>query len=370
MRRPYETFLLAAAICLTVALVGANLLIPQALSATVTHLAQKTPAVVVRRIEPTGWGLLPEATAIQAAQTVIGVVEAQPRTWGLVSGPDGPLTVVGLDSRMRTELPGLQGIDPISVGQAIVGPGLRRYLARGRLTLAGSIPDDFEVMAALPATTSLFAHDLVLLTASDARRLLDIPEGFASDLAITVFHETEADFLLAELAAAFPWPVRLITRSQSLGAYLDGYNRRSTIRLLMSLPVILTMALLIAVGVRKAMGPQLKIGILKALGWTTADIVRWQLWQNLFIALPAAAMGMLAAAILVYWPGASWIGRLMLGWPTSAPRLYLEPTGALTTLTAVVGCVLVPVFVAALIPALKAATTDAGALLDQRGLEQ
>jgi ABC-type lipoprotein release transport system permease subunit len=313
---------------------------------------------------------MPTAAAVKAARTVIGVVHAQPRIWGLASGPNGRLTVIGLDSHMVTDLLGIGSLPPILPGQAIVGPGTKYDPAQAMITLTAVTGSNFEIIATLPDTVGLFAHDLVLLTAADARNVLGIPNGHASDLAISVFHDAEVQSMLGELAAAFPWPVRLTTRQESLGAYLDGYNRHSTISLLMSLPTILAMALLIAVGVRKAMGSQTKIGILKAVGWTTADIVRWQLWQSVLIALPSAIFGMLIAATLVYWPGAAWIGKVIFGWPSSAPKLYLESTGAFVTLITVAGCVLVPVIVAALIPMLKAATTDVRALLDQRGIQQ
>jgi hypothetical protein len=56
----------------------------------------------------------------------------------------------------------------------------------------------------------------------DARQLLGLAPGQASDLAVHLFRREEEQAILADLAAAFPWPVRITGRSTSACAIAPG----------------------------------------------------------------------------------------------------------------------------------------------------
>jgi hypothetical protein len=364
LRRPVESLLLAAAMTSTVAIVGTLLLFPRAVYDTVDRLLKAAPALVVRRIDGGGWQPLPTREAVRAARTVPGVISAKPRIWGIVNGPDGPLTIIGvvpdnIPQAYKDRLPRLPG-----PGQAIVGPGVAAGRTADILQLEGVVRSTYRVIGRLPDKTGIFTHDLVLLDAQDARKLISLPDGYASDLAVEVFHEEEQDAILADLAAAFPWPVRCVTRRQSSAMYAGGSNRGSTLNTITAIPAVLAVCLLVAVNIRKSMGRQSDLGIMKAMGWTTGDIVRLQLYRAFAVGLPSAAIGACLSYFLVYWPGARWLGTIFLGWETIPPKLYLEPEGAITVLLEVVGFVLAPVIASALVPAVRAATADVHGLIE------
>jgi ABC-type lipoprotein release transport system permease subunit len=219
----------------------------------------------------------------------------------------------------------------------------------------------------MPVETSIFSHDLVLLNTVDARQLIGLPEGYASDLAIDVFHEDEQDAILSDLTAAFPWPVRCITRQQSEGVYANHLNRISTFGAIAFIPAVLAICILAAVNIRKSMGRQPDLGIMKAMGWTTGNIVRLHLYRTLYVCLPAAVVGMGLAFFLVYGSGAVWPGKLLFGWEGDPPYLYLDPKGAVTVLLEVTGFILAPVVASALAPAIKSATQDVHNLIEGAG---
>lgn len=364
LRRPLESMLLAAALTATIAVAGTFLLLPRAIFGTVSQLMENTPSVVVRRVGAGGWRPMPVREAVEAARQVVGVVSARPRVWGAVAGPDGPLTVIGVH---REHLPPMVAghPDPLPVrGQAIAGPGVYGSGAEGALCLKGAVAGDFQVVGRLPGETSLFTHDLVLTHMADARQLVGLEDGYASDLAVDVFHDGEESAILPDLSAAFPWSVQCTTRRQSTGVYADGLNRIGTIGTVAVIPAVLAVCLLVAVNVRKSMGRQTELGILKATGWCTADIVRLQMVRILSVCLPSAVFGSLASFLLVFWPGAAWTGRILLGWTTPPPMLYLDPSGAVWVLLAVAGLVLAPVAASALLPAVRCATRDVTDLIE------
>jgi len=367
LRRPIESLLLAAAMTSTIAIVGTLLLFPRAVYDTLERLLAAAPAIVARRIGSGGWQPLPIREAVQAARTVPGVIAARPRIWGIVNGPAGPLTVIGvapdtIAPAYKDFLPGLP--DP---GQAIVGPAVAAGGIADILQLEGALRGTYRVIGRLPDKTGLFTQDLVLLNAQDARQLIGLPEGYASDLAVEVFHEQEQEAILPDLTAAFPWPVRCVTRGQSAAMYAGGLNRGGTLNTLTAIPAVLAVCLLVAVNIRKSMGRQSDLGIMKAMGWTTGDIVRLQLYRALAVGLPSAAIGVCLSYFLVCWPGTQWLGTIFLDWKTMPPRLYLAPHGAVTVLLEVAGFVLAPVIGSALAPAARAATADVYELIEGAG---
>ncbi len=367
LRRPFESWLLAATLTSTIAIVGTLLAFPRAVYDTVDKLLDATPSIVVRRVDATGWRPLPAQEALQAVKGVIGVVAARPRVWGVVAGPDGPLTIVGVQDGDLFETIADHLKEPPAPGQVILGSGVVPDVNTDTIEFEGAIRGSYKVVGLLPDETGIFTHDLVVLNIEDARRLLGLPEGYASDLAIEVFHADEQAAIQSDLQAAFPWPVRCTTRNQNAGIYASSLNRGSTVGVFATIPAVLAVCLLVVVNIRLSMGRQADLGIMKAVGWTTGDIARLQLYRALWVCLPAATVGVGLSSLLVYWPGATWMAMAVLGWETIPPKLFLAPEGAVMVLLEVAGLILAPVIASALAPAIKGATADVHQLIQGAG---
>jgi len=367
LRRPLESLLMAFALTLTITCVGTLLLFPRAVYDTADQLLNAAPAIIVRQVDATGWRPLPIQPALEAARDVVGVVSARPRVWAVVNGPQGPLTIFGVEKEVLPDTYAPYLARAPDRGQAIVGPGVVSSQIGGDLTLEGAHQASFKILGRLPDETSIFAHDLVLLNILDARQLTGLSQGYASDLAINVFHEEEQEAILSDLTAAFPFQVRCITRRESAGIYASGLNRRGALGALILVPAVLAVSLLVTVNIRKSMGRQSELGIMKAMGWTTADIIRLQLYRELSVCLPAAVIGVWLSFLMVYWPGATWLGKIFFGWEALPPKLYLDPRGAFTVLLEVAGFILAPVIASAFAPAIKGATADVLNLIQGAG---
>lgn len=367
LRRPFESLLLGITLTLTVAILGTLLLFPRALHDTLNTLLKATPAIILRCVDPTGFCPLPVQASVLAAENVVGVVSVRPRIWGLVNGPDGPLTIVGV---LEDKIPEALASGLIRLpdqGQVIIGFGVSIGPSADILQLKGVITRNYQVIDRLPEKTSMFTHDLVVMNPEDARQLIGLPKGYACDLAIDVFHENEQDAILSDLIASFSWPVECVTRLQSQGLYAGRLNRGRTLIAIAVIPAVLALCLLVAVNTRKSMGRQSDLGIMKAVGWTTGDIIRFQLYRELSVCLPSAAVGICLSFILVYGPGAGWAADFFLGWKTLPPSLYLETTGAATVLLEMAGLILVPMIASAFLPVLKGATSDVHDMIKDAG---
>ena len=362
-RYPLETILLFLSIVALVTILGTALLLSQALSTTAGMLLKDSPSVVVRRVSPLGWSALPAEESIRLAKSVPGVLHAGIRIWGTANSPAGPVTVFGID-RLHP-FGGLTKSAPSPKrGEAVLGAGITTGENPYFLKLTGHNTLIFKIIDTLAAKTSMVAHDMILVHPDDARQLLGITEGYASDLIVDVFHETEAEAILPDLAGAFPWPVRMTTRTEAAGIYISASARRSGIVYITIIPAILALALIVVGVVKGQIGQSCNVGLFKALGWTTTNIFQMQLLKALVIGIPAVTTGMVVSYGLVFRPGSSWPGYLFFGWQDNPPPLFLNASGAFLVLIEVAVLIFLPYLAAALWPALRAAVSDPQDFLD------
>jgi len=106
-----------------------------------------------------------------------------------------------------------------------------------------------------------------------------------------------------------------------------------------------------------------EIGILKAIGWETSDVLTVKLWEGAVVSLTAFGLGWLAAYGHLFLGGAPLFEPVLRGWSTLSPARRLVPAaGGLEVLTLFILTV-VPYTVATVVPAWRAATTDPDAVM-------
>lgn len=360
LRRPLVGLLLFAGLSATVALVGGLLLYHQSVARTCMRLLNEAPSVVVRRVDAGGWAPMPIAEGQDRASQVPGVLRPRSRVWGVVLSEDGSgLTVVGRTS--PDHWPG--AVPSPQPGQAVLGPGLGKAGDPDHIILRGCVDVPLKVIGRLPVESSLAVYDVAVVHEDDARRLLGLASGQASDLALDVFRPEEVDAVCRELADAFPWPVQISTRRSREELCLATVAGRSGIGLAAFVPALLSVACLVmATGV---MGSRRRrdMGLLKALGWTGTDIFRMQAYGLGLLAAAGAAAGLAAAYGLLYVPGITvWLNTLY-GWSGPAVLLAPTPAGLLGAFGMTVLLVAVPFVIAGLWAARDAALADPGDLL-------
>ncbi|PIE23202.1 MAG: hypothetical protein CSA62_08295 [Planctomycetota bacterium] len=356
-REPGTHVLMGLALFALVLVCGTVLLLAEAWTATARRLILSGPTHVVRRVDAGGWRAIEVESGLKAARSVLGVTKARARVWGRVTAGEQVLTLIGLGEDRR-EFP-----HRVAPGQAILGPGVEGGDQASILLRGAQGEARFRVQQRLGEEWGLSLHDVVLVPEAAARRVLGIPAGYASDLCLSVFHEGEEEAVAAELAGAFDFAVRVTTAKEAIGALGVSFSRLGSLRMLLLVPAMLALSLLMLVQLRRGRAARRDLGLYKALGWSTGELVRLQLLSALLVALPALLLGLSASFALVHWPGIRWPAEWLLAWPGSAPALYLAPGSVLIVAFGVAGFVLVPWLLATLLPVLRSSAVDPSELL-------
>jgi hypothetical protein len=367
-RKPKEALWLAMLIALFINVIGVPLLFSEGLSGAARKILSSAPSLVLRVLDAGGWSSVPTRQVLPLLKAVPGVTRVRARVWGIARGPLGPVTLIGLDEEM------LAAVHPDNLplaqfkGSAIIGPGVLDDHQAVLNIRHGSQNLAFRIFKQLSRATSMVAHDVVLLHPDDVRYLLGIPDGHATDVAIDVFHETEETAIMPDLTDALPWPMRVVSRSEILGLYAGAFSFHSGIYLMMLVPAVFTLVLWVAMSGREIMGRRYEVGLYKVLGWQSGDIVRLQLYRALIISVPAIAIGITLACVMVYWPGVTWMGRLFLGWNEMPPFFYLDIRDGAWVVIELVALVLLPYLTGTLWSAIRGAAADPLDYLESEGV--
>ncbi len=367
-RRKARAIALGGGLAFAVALVSAVVFMTESLRAEAERAHAAHPDAVVQRLV----GGRPTVIAEREAQAIADIPSVRsvvPRVWGYVFLPalQGNVTIVGTAN----------GASSLSVATGTLAEG--RDVARGaHEMIAGQELAKFLGMMvgdelALPSATQtralalvgtfrssldLYTADVIVCDDEDARVLLGMPEGSATDLAVTLANPEEARVVAKTVLERLPG-ARVIERDLLARVYHLAYGRRAGFVLGAAIPAILALLVLAwdrASGL--AEGERREIAILKAVGWSTSEVLWAKLFEVLLVGAAATALGMLAGYAWIFWLGAPGLRPALVGWSVLYPRAALTPAVDLGQLLGIGLSVLGPFVLLGIVPAWRASTTD------------
>jgi hypothetical protein len=219
------------------------------------------------------------------------------------------------------------------------------------------IPEE-ESLSALRAVPGVVRAEGRVAESSSA------PAGTVDEILIDVFHIEEEAAIVPDLQRAVDWPSRIVSREEARTVMLRRASLRGSSIGVALLPAVLAIAALMLGAARARGDRRYEIGLLKTLGWTTADLARLSGLRALIVGLPAAVVGGLLAALFSVGPWSTTAEELVLG----SSVLRLEPLDASATalsIAAVTAIVLVPWLAGTLWSVLRSSTADPRDLLDE-----
>ncbi|NTU43315.1 MAG: FtsX-like permease family protein, partial [Nitrospirales bacterium] len=273
-------------------------------------ILKDAPEIVVQRIMAGRHDLIPASYAADIGK-IRGVVSVKERHWGYYFDP-----IVGANYTFMAPDTFTAGKGKIAIGNGI---------SRARLAYAGDImpfkafdgkPLALEIKEVLSSESELVSSDLVLLSVEDYRQVFGIPEGYATDISVTVRNQKEIPTIARKITELHP-DTRPIMRDEILRTYDSLFTWRGGLMI-----VILTVALICFTifAWDRASGlsaeEKREIGILKAVGWETSDILLMKSWEGAVISLSAFLLGTTLAYIHVFFGSAGLFEPVLKGWST------------------------------------------------------
>jgi ABC-type lipoprotein release transport system permease subunit len=319
-----------------------------------------SPEIVLQRLVAGRHDLIPPGYLDQIGQNVRlrGVQKQEGRLWGYY-----------YDSVVKANYTFMAPRDmKINRGEIVVGPALER--SRGLAvnngisfrSYSGEL-HTFIVADVLPQSSELVSADLVLMHEEDFRAFFKYPAGHYTDVAMSVANPQEVKNVALKLMAALP-DSRPILRDEVLRTYASIFDWREGIML------ALLSAAILAFGIfawEKAAGlsaeEKREIGILKAIGWETGDVIKMKFWEGLLVSLTAFLLGFVAAYVHVFHFAAALFEPVLKGWAVLYPRFQLTPQIDGLQVATLAFFSIVPYAAAVLVPIWKAAITDPDAVM-------
>lgn len=335
-------------------LLASALLLGEALRREAAALLAGAPEVVVQRLTAGRQALVP-ADWLERLRAIRGVRGAAGRLWGYYYDPASRANFTLLVPPLGAAAP-----EP---GRITIGAGIARVRGAGVgdvLPLRGydGRLHSFRVAAVLPAGGELVSADLLLLGEADFRDLTGIAAGQYTDLALHVANPREVRKVAEKVVAQLP-DSRPILRTELLRSYQSLFDWREGMVLVLLAGVVAAFAIL---AWEKAAGlsaeERREIGILKAVGWESGDVLRMKLWEGGLISLAAFLIGYTLAWWHVYAFSGALFEPALRGWAVLFPRFRLAPAVDGMQLATLFFFTVFPYTAATLVPVWRAATTD------------
>lgn len=371
-RRKLKNFGIMLVFSAVIFLLASFQMLTGALSDAASTVLANAPEITIQRMSAGRQEAIPLAYADKLSK-VFGIRSIVPRIWGYYFDESNlaNYTVMALDTRAmdlgdKLGLTLSEGRFPESgeAGKVVIGRSIENILGLEERRVFSLFRSDlslqsFEVAGRFSQKTDLLTNDLIVMNLADARDLFAIPDTMVTDLCIYIMNPTEVDTIAKKIALLLP-DTRVLTRSQIQKTYQVVFSWRSGFASICLLTALVAFAIL-AWDKASGLSPdeRREIGILKILGWETADILAIRFWESFLVAALAFILGCTAAYIHVAFFEASLLKPVMLGWSVIHPSFRLLPAVTLADLLLIFSFSVLPYLAATVIPAWRCSTVPA-----------
>ncbi len=362
-RRKYKNLSIIVVYTLMVAFMASILFMTHSFKEEALSVFTNAPDLIVQKVTGGRHDLIP-VDYIQFIEKIPGVKSATPRYWGYYydATTDGTYTIIGLTEN-REELKLVRGAMPASGGECAIGRGIMEarmayiggeilFFDSKREVLTLSIAGIFE------AESDLLTNDLIVMRKEDSLRLLGIPDNKATDLAVEVYNETEVNTIARKITFNLHG-TRPITKNEILRTYDSLFNWRAGMIFAVFIGPLAAFCILVwdkATGLSAE--ERKEIGILKAIGWDSSDILEQKLYEGAAISLTSFLTGIILAYIHIYFFDASFLAPALKGWSVLFPSYRLMPQINLYHIFSMFFLIVVPYTAVTIIPSWKVSVTD------------
>jgi len=323
-----------------------------ALKREASLILKGAPDMVVQKMVAGRQDLVPASFAGKIG-AIRGVSVVTPRLWGYYYDP-----AFGSNYTVMASGDGTVPKDGVVIGSGVARDQRVRPGDLMAFRTYNNEPLLLTVKRVMPYESELVASDLVLMSNRDFKTMFDMPDGYATDLAVSVANPDETGTVAAKIAGQFPGS-RPIMKSEILRTYENIFDWRGGMMVVMLGAAVLSF---IIFAWDKATGlsaeERKEIGILKSIGWETADVLYLKFWEGAAISLSAFLTGVALAYVHVFFFSAALFGHALKGWSVLYPDFRLVPAIDAYQLAVLFFLSVLPYTAATIFPAWLAATAD------------
>jgi len=352
LRRRRKNLSLALVYTLVVFLLASVMFFSYAIKREASQVLANAPEMTVQRLlagrhSPVPLGYMERIKDIPGVQSVGG------RLWGYYYDP-----VVGANYTLIVPGAGAPEKGAIRVGAGVararallLGDTLEFRTARGEIL-------ELEAREFFPADSEIVSSDLILLSAADFLAIAGGDADSVTDIAVGVRNPRELATIAAKIVDRLP-DTRVILREEILRTYDAVFSWRGGILIIILAGAMLAFVIL-AWDKASGLGPEERreIGILKAIGWETSDVLLMKFWEGMTVSLSSFLLGLVLAYVHVFSAGSGLFAPVLKGWSVLMPKFRLVPYLDAAQLAALFFLTVVPYSVATIIPAWRAAIVD------------
>jgi ABC-type lipoprotein release transport system permease subunit len=356
-RRKGKNLALVLVYTLVVFVLGSVMFFTQALKNEAAIVLRGSPEIIVQKIVAGRHDLIPMADAT-AIGKIRGVKAVKSRLWGYYYDP---LVKANYTVMVPENL-------SLKDDEIVVGAGLARIRITGRgkamaLRNYEGKRLSYLIKGVLSPESELISSDLILMSEKGFMNLFGIPPDRATDLTVTVANKKEIPTIAAKIVETFP-DTRVITRDEMLKTYNAVFDWRGGILIAILAGAILAF-LIFAWDKAAGLSAEEKreIGILKAIGWETSDVLQLKFWEGLVVSLSAFLVGVILAYVHIFFASASIFEPVLKGWSILYPKFRLTPFVSPSQIAILFFFTVIPYTAATIIPSWRAATIDPDAVM-------
>jgi len=364
IRHRGKSLAIALPLSVVIAVFGAITFIKDGLSRDAELSAELLPDVTVQktvggRVERMPMALIPELGNLPHVSSIA------PRVWGYLpiefESEAFAYTIMGLDLE-RAELP--EGaellvregrfIEAGERGKCVIGNAVSAGLNAGlgdRISLGDLYgnEDAFEVVGVFETSVQIYASDLILTDIDTAREFFGYMDDEASDVSVYLDDSAYADRTAAAIQEMSP-ELRVLSKETLREVMLQAYGGRGGIFQLIWLVLLLTAGLIAwSQASHISLDRKHEVGILKAIGWETLDVIELAVIEATILGLLAAFCGIVLALayVLADAPG---MKSYFLGWATVYPQFPMPLAVTARSMTVLLAICIVPLWLAVVVP--------------------
>ncbi len=322
-------------------------------------ILQDAPEMTVQKLVAGRQDLIP-ISYIDSIRQIRGVQSVEPRFWGYYFDSFSGANYTLMVNAALNDHP----------GEIIIGTGLaKRSAPEGPeqvvreksiipfKTSEGSVLP-LKVAGFLPSTSELVSADLVLMSEKDFRKIFTLANGQATDLILRVGNSKELATIATKITELHP-DTRPILREDILRTYEAIFDWRGGV-IIMVLSGALFAFIILAWDKATGLTAEEKreIGILKAVGWETSDILLMKFWEGSAVSLTSFFIGVILAYLHIFVGSAILFEPVLKGWSVLYPNFRLTPYISIYQIATLFFLTVLPYTVITIIPSWRSATID------------